>query len=106
MILETVDDASHAVERANTSCYGLTAGVLTSGAHRGPDIARRLEAGMAHVNDQPVNDEPNMPFDGVKESGRGRFGTGFAAEEFTEVRWITLRGEPRDFAFGQSRGRA
>ncbi|MGW0707856.1 aldehyde dehydrogenase family protein [Streptomyces sp. NPDC002643] len=79
--------------------YGLTSGVLTSGAHRGPDIARRLEAGMAHVNDQPVNDEPNMPFGGVKESGRGRFGTGFAAEEFSELRWITLRGEPRDFAF-------
>ncbi len=52
-----------------------------------------------HVNDQPVTDEPSMPFDGVKESGWGRFGTGFAAEEFTELRWITLRGKPRDFPF-------
>jgi acyl-CoA reductase-like NAD-dependent aldehyde dehydrogenase len=99
VILETVDDADRAVQRANASRYGLTAGVLTSGAHRGLDIARRLEAGIVHVNDQPVNDEPNMPFGGVKESGWGRFGTGFAAEEFTELRWITLRGEPRDFPF-------
>ncbi|MDX2939384.1 aldehyde dehydrogenase family protein [Streptomyces ipomoeae] len=99
VILETVDDTDHAVERANASRYGLTAGVLTSDAHRGLDIARRLEAGIVHVNDQPVNDEPNMPFGGVKESGWGRFGTGFAAEEFTELRWITLRGEPRDFPF-------
>ncbi|WP_107083675.1 aldehyde dehydrogenase family protein [Streptomyces viridochromogenes] len=65
----------------------------------GLDIARRLEAGIVHVNDQPVTDEPSMPFDGVKESGWGRFGTGFAAEEFTELRWITLRGKPRDFPF-------
>jgi acyl-CoA reductase-like NAD-dependent aldehyde dehydrogenase len=99
VILETVDDADHAVERANASRYGLTAGVLTGDAHRALDIARRLEAGIVHVNDQPVNDEPNMPFGGVKESGWGRFGAGFAAEEFTELRWITLRGEPRDFPF-------
>jgi acyl-CoA reductase-like NAD-dependent aldehyde dehydrogenase len=102
----TVDDADHAVECANASRYGLTAGAPTGGAHRGLDIARRLEAGIVHVNDQPVNDEPNVPFGGVKESGWGRFGTGFAAEEFSELRWITLRGEPRDFAFGQSRSRA
>ncbi|MFM9552265.1 MULTISPECIES: aldehyde dehydrogenase family protein [Streptomyces] len=69
VILETVDDADHAVERANASRYGLTAGVLTGDAHRGPDIARRLQAGTVHINDQPVNDEPDMPFGGVKESG-------------------------------------
>ena len=99
VILETADDTDHAVERANASRYGLTAGVLTGDAHRGLDIARRVEAGIVHVNDQPVSDEPNMPFGGVKESGWGRFGAGFAAEEYTELRWITLRGEPRDFPF-------
>jgi hypothetical protein len=35
----------------------------------------------------------------VKESGWGRFGTGFAAQEFSELRWITLRGGPRGFVF-------
>ena len=99
MILETVDDAEHAVERANASRYGPAAGVLTGDAHRGLDIARRLRAGMVHINHQPVNEEPDMPFGGVKESGWGRFGTGYAAEEFTELRWITLRGEPRDFPY-------
>ncbi|MET8979968.1 aldehyde dehydrogenase family protein [Streptomyces sp. NPDC004539] len=99
VVLETVEDADEAVARANASRFGLTAGVLTSDLHRGLDIARRLEAGMVHVNDQPVNDEPTMPFGGAKDSGWGRFGTGFAADEFTELRWITLRGEPRDFPF-------
>ena len=33
-----------------------------------------LDAGIVHVNDQPVADEPQMPFGGVKDSGYGRFG--------------------------------
>ena len=52
-----------------------------------------------HVNDQPVNDEPHMPFGGVKDSGWGRFGVGFAAEEFTELQWVTSRDEPRLYPF-------
>jgi hypothetical protein len=37
-------------------------------------VARRLETGICHINDATVNDEPPMPFGGVKHSGRGRFG--------------------------------
>ncbi|MFD1660788.1 aldehyde dehydrogenase family protein [Streptomyces caeni] len=99
VVLETVDSADEAVERANASRYGLAAGVLTGDPHRGLELARRLEAGIVHVNDQPVNDEPQMLFGGVKVSGWGRFGTGFAAEEFTELKWMTVRAEPRDLAF-------
>lgn len=29
---------------------------------------------MTHVNDQPVSDLANNPFDGEKNSGIGRFG--------------------------------
>ena len=35
---------------------------------------QRSQAGIVHVNDQPVHDEPQMPFGGVKDSGWGRFG--------------------------------
>ena len=38
--------------------------------------------------------EPQMPFGGVKDSGRGRFGGKAALEEFTELRWITMRRTP------------
>jgi acyl-CoA reductase-like NAD-dependent aldehyde dehydrogenase len=52
-----------------------------------------------HVNDQPVHDEPQMPFGGVKDSGWGRFGGRAAMDEFTELRWITVQSGTRPFPF-------
>jgi acyl-CoA reductase-like NAD-dependent aldehyde dehydrogenase len=62
-------------------------------------VARRLDAGIVHVNDQTVNDEPQMPFGGLKDSGWGRFGVGFAVEEFSDLQWVTSRSESRTFPF-------
>jgi acyl-CoA reductase-like NAD-dependent aldehyde dehydrogenase len=98
-LLEIVENREEAVRRANASRYGLTAGILTGNTYRGLDLARRLEVGIVHINDQPVNDEPQMPFGGLKDSGWGRFGLGFAAEDFTELQWVTLRDTPRTFPF-------
>jgi acyl-CoA reductase-like NAD-dependent aldehyde dehydrogenase len=60
-------------------------------------VAARLETGMCHINDTTVHDEPQMPFGGVKDSGWGRFGGAAAADEFTELRWITVQEEPREY---------
>jgi acyl-CoA reductase-like NAD-dependent aldehyde dehydrogenase len=38
------------------------------------ELAERIESGIRHVNDTTVQDEPRMPFGGVKASGYGRFG--------------------------------
>ena len=91
--------ADEAVARANDTRYGLTAGVITTDHDRGVAIARRLEAGIVHVNDQTVHDEPQMPFGGVKDSGWGRFGGLAAADDFTELRWITVQSHTRPFPF-------
>ncbi|MEU4420574.1 aldehyde dehydrogenase family protein [Actinoplanes sp. NPDC024001] len=99
VLLEEADGPDDAVRRANATDFGLTAGVLTGDPYRGLDLARHLQAGIVHVNDQPVNDEPQMPFGGVKDSGAGRFGMGFATEEFTQVQWVTARHEPRTYPF-------
>ncbi|HEX9232250.1 MAG TPA: aldehyde dehydrogenase family protein [Jatrophihabitantaceae bacterium] len=98
-IADVVDSADEAVARANDSPYGLTAGVLTGDSERGLMLAERLEAGIVHVNDQPIHDEPQMPFGGVKDSGWGRFGISFAAEEFTELHWVSVKRRPREFPF-------
>jgi acyl-CoA reductase-like NAD-dependent aldehyde dehydrogenase len=97
--IEVVDDADEAVERANATTYGLSSGILTSDADKGLALAQRIQAGIVHVNDQPVGDEPQMPFGGVKESGWGRFGGTAALNEFTELHWITVQSGSHPFPF-------
>jgi aldehyde dehydrogenase (NAD+) len=86
----TVDSEEEAIEVANDSDYGLSAGIITRDEERGLRVARQLETGIAHVNDSSVNDEPHVPFGGVKSSGIGRHGGRASIELFTETRWITL----------------
>jgi acyl-CoA reductase-like NAD-dependent aldehyde dehydrogenase len=90
--IEVVGSADEAVDRANNTAYGLSAGIITSDADRGLQLAQKIQAGIVHVNDQPVGDEPQMPFGGVKDSGFGRFGGTAVINEFTEVHWVTVSG--------------
>jgi aldehyde dehydrogenase (NAD+) len=92
-----VDDAEEALAVANNSKYGLSAGIITNDFTRALDMAMRLETGMVHIGDQTVNDEPQVPFGGVKGSGYGRFGGQAALDEFTELRWISVQRTPRTF---------
>jgi len=97
--IEVVEDADEAVVRANATTYGLSAGIITSNRERGFALAQRIDSGIVHVNDQTVADEPQMPFGGVKDSGFGRFGGQAVVDEFTELRWVTMRGEGHPFPF-------
>jgi acyl-CoA reductase-like NAD-dependent aldehyde dehydrogenase len=97
--IEVVDSADEAVDRANATAYGLSSGIITQDADRGLALAQKVEAGIVHVNDQPVGDEPQMPFGGVKDSGFGRFGGSAVVDEFTELRWITVQSGSHPFPF-------
>lgn len=95
-IIEIVADADAAVARANDSPWALSAGIMTGDEMNGVRMAARVNAGMVHINDQPVNDEPHMPFGGALDSGWGRFGTGPNADDFTDTQLVTTRQSPRD----------
>jgi acyl-CoA reductase-like NAD-dependent aldehyde dehydrogenase len=97
--IEVVDSPEDAVARANATTYGLSAGIITSDPERGFALAQQVEAGIVHVNDQPVGDEPQMPFGGVKDSGWGRFGGQAVMDEFTELRWVTITSGSHPFPF-------
>jgi acyl-CoA reductase-like NAD-dependent aldehyde dehydrogenase len=97
--IEVVGNADEAVRRANSTRYGLSAGIITSDPDRGFALAQQIEAGIVHVNDQPVADEPQMPFGGVKESGFGRFGGTAAINEFTDLHWVTIQSGTHPFPF-------
>jgi benzaldehyde dehydrogenase (NAD) len=95
---DSIDDA---VRLASDTDYGLSLGILTRDVMRGLAIADRIPTGIVHINDQTVADEVVNPFGGVKESGPGaRLGGPQAnLETFTQVQWVTLRGELPDYPF-------
>ncbi|MBH5333303.1 aldehyde dehydrogenase family protein [Streptomyces pactum] len=90
-VIHVVDSVDEAVDLANDTPYGLTAGVITEDLAAGIGVARRLRTGIVHVNDQTVADEPQAPFGGVKDSGYGRFGGQAGIDAFTETRWVTVQ---------------
>jgi benzaldehyde dehydrogenase (NAD) len=92
-----VDGPDEAVRVANDTEYGLSAAVFSGDVTHALELAQRIESGICHINDTTVQDEPQMPFGGVKASGFGRFGGRAALEEFTELRWITVQELPRQY---------
>ncbi len=86
-----VDGEEEAIRIANTTDCGLSSAVFTRDLERGARVAKRIEAGMTHVNDWPINDEANAPFGGEKASGLGRYGGMWAVEEMTTLHWISLQ---------------
>ncbi len=92
-----VDGAEEAINVANDTEYGLSASIFSRDVERAEQLARRIQSGICHINDATVHDEPQVPFGGVKASGWGRFGGEWAAEEFTELRWITIQDEQREY---------
>ncbi|MDX2203745.1 MAG: aldehyde dehydrogenase [Hyphomicrobiaceae bacterium] len=94
-----VSGVEEAVRVANDTEYGLSSAVFGRDIARAMGVARRIEAGICHVNAPTVHDEPQMPFGGTKASGYGRFGGKAAIDEFTELRWITVQTGPRHYPF-------
>ena len=93
------DGEDEAIALANNCRYGLSASVITRNEERGLKVARRIESGMAHVNDTTIYDEPTIPFGGMKNSGLGRHGGRWSVETFTDTRWLTVErgGRKRPF---------
>lgn len=83
---------AEAIELANDTEYGLSAGIHTGDVGRGMAMAERLNVGLVHVNDQTVNDDGTMPMGGRGASGNGsRHGGPANWDEFTQWQWTTVR---------------
>jgi acyl-CoA reductase-like NAD-dependent aldehyde dehydrogenase len=95
-----VRDADEAVRLANNSPYGLGSSVFTRDVKRGEQIARRLEAGAANVNDAMINYTVlELPMGGAKASGLGsRHGAGgirkYSSQQAIVVTRLGMKKEP------------
>lgn len=69
----TFRTVSEAVEKANNTAYGLSAGVWTEKGSRILKMSTELKAGVIWANTYNKFD-PTSPFGGYKESGFGREG--------------------------------
>ncbi|MFB6269195.1 MAG: aldehyde dehydrogenase family protein [Halobacterium sp.] len=92
-------DVDEAVELANDTEYGLSGSVHAGDLGLAKDIADRMDTGMVHINDQPINDEAHVPFSGTNASGVGGYNTTDILDEVTEKKWVSVQHEPRDYPF-------
>lgn len=88
--LYPVDSLEQAIAQANDSAYGLSASIFTSNLASATSFARRVRAGMVHINGTALHDEPHVPFGGTGDSGFGREGTEEDIANMTEWKWITM----------------
>jgi aldehyde dehydrogenase (NAD+) len=78
-----------AVEQANDSEYGLSAGVLTNDLKRGLRAARSIRAGAVHLGMHSFQTNTLAPVGGVGASGTGRSGGKYSTDAFTELKWVS-----------------
>ena len=90
---------AEALRVANDTAYGLSSAVFTRDRERGVQFALDLNIGMTHVNDITVDDIPNNPFGGEKNSGIGRFNGDWVIREFTTDHWVTIQHERPTYPF-------
>lgn len=84
-------DEDEVVKMANDTEYGLAAYFYANDLGRVWRVAEALEYGMVAVNEGVLSTEV-APFGGMKESGLGREGSKYGAEEFVELKYILLGG--------------
>lgn len=77
-----VKDYEEALQVANTTEFGLAAGIVTTSLKHARDFQRRAKAGMTMVNLPTAGVDYHVPFGGTKSSSYGPREQGFAAIEF------------------------
>jgi len=86
-----VGSLDEAIELANSTRYGLQAGIFTASLESALRAAQELEFGGVTINEAPTFRADQMPYGGVKASGNTREGPAYAVRELTEERLVVLQ---------------
>jgi acyl-CoA reductase-like NAD-dependent aldehyde dehydrogenase len=90
--LAAYDTLEEAIELANSTRFGLQAGIFTGATASALAAARALELGGVTVNEAPTFRADQMPYGGVKASGNTREGPYHTIGEMTEERLVVISG--------------
>lgn len=96
VLIEPFDDEQDAVQKANSSDYGLSASIMSRDAWRAITLGGQIQAGMVNVNGPTMGGEPQIPFGGVKDSGWARFGR-WAIDIFSDLNLVTVSEQKRHY---------
>lgn len=94
--ISTARNFAHAIQLANSTAYGLGAGVFTNNTANSIRAMREIESGVIHINWTQLWRADLMPYGGLKASGIGKEGPRSAVEEMTEIKTIIMHGQPWD----------
>ena len=83
-----------AIQLANQSRFGLSAGLFTQDIDAALRFAREVDAGNLHINWGPAWRADLMPYGGLKESGFGKEGPKYAIHEMTELKTVVIHSQP------------
>ncbi len=83
----TIDEA---IALADSSPFGLQAGIFTARVDAALGWARRLHFGGVLINETPTFRADQMPYGGVKDSGNTREGPRFTVEHMTERKLVLV----------------
>lgn len=89
--LAAYDTIDEAIDLANSSPFGLQAGIFTARSDAAMAWARRLHFGGVLINETPTFRADQMPYGGVKDSGNTREGPRFAVRSMTEPKLVVLQ---------------
>ena len=89
--LAAYDTIDQGIDLANSSPFGLQAGIFTARTDAAMAWARRLHFGGVLINETPTFRADQMPYGGVKDSGNTREGPRFAVQSMTEPKLIVLQ---------------
>jgi len=84
------DTLEEGLELANSTRFGLQAGIFTGSVASALAAARGLEFGGVTVNEAPTFRADQMPYGGVKDSGNTKEGPAWTVREMTEERLVVL----------------
>ena len=83
-------NVDEAIQMANDSTFGLSAGVFTQNIDTAIRFAKEVRSGNIHINWGPIWRTDLMPYGGLKDSGLGKEGPKYAIEEMTEMKTVVI----------------